>query len=131
MVIENCGGLTVQELPGWGYDGTVEMKSGSGGLNDGELSLSFADYPSEVYDQNGIVCFEKNSGIVYSADLFLRYGGEPGSTMKANWSDEVDAIPADNIVSDLKLPTPYGVLNIEKLILYPIKKAQTSCLWYN
>ncbi|MEZ3485774.1 MAG: MBL fold metallo-hydrolase [Lachnospiraceae bacterium] len=101
-VIVLCGSLTARELPGWGYAGTIEMKSGSDGLNDGELSLSFAEYPSEVHDQNGIVCFEKNSGIVYSADLFLRYGGEPGSTMKANWSDEVNAIPADNIVSDIK-----------------------------
>ena len=31
----------------------------------------------------------------------------------------------------LKLPTPFGVLNLEKSILQLIKKAQTACRWYN
>ena len=83
-VIVICGSLAAHELPGWGYDGAVEIKSGRDELNDGGLSLSFVDYPSEVHDQNGIICFEKKSGIAYSADLLLRYGDGVGKTLKAS-----------------------------------------------
>lgn len=54
-----CSSLAAGELPGWGYEGVIEAKSGTDELNDGELSLSFANYPSEMHDQKGIVCFEK------------------------------------------------------------------------
>ncbi|MBD5506504.1 MAG: MBL fold metallo-hydrolase [Lachnospiraceae bacterium] len=101
-VIVICGSLAARELPGWGYEGTIEIKSGKDELDDGELSLSFADYPSEVHDQDGIVCFEKKSGIVYSADLFLRYGDGVGKTRKTAWKDEVNAISADRIVNNEK-----------------------------
>lgn len=101
-VIVLCSGLAARELPGWGYEGTIARMSAADELIDGNLSLSLADYPSEVHDQNGIVCIEKNSGIVYSADLFLRYGGENGGTMKAKWSDEINAISAERIVCEEK-----------------------------
>ena len=49
-------------------------------------------YPSEVHLQDGLVCLERNSGILYSADLFLRFGNGAGQTVEANWEDEVAAI---------------------------------------
>ena len=109
-VIVICSELAARELPGWGYDGAVSTKCGKDELKEGELSLRFADYPSEVHDQNGIVCFEENSGIVYSADLFLRYGNGAGNTVKASWKDEVNTIQSDFVVSDEKRESLKGSL---------------------
>ena len=48
-------------------------------------------------DQNGILALERNSGILYSADLFLRFGNGVGQTIKASWPDEVNAIDKQRI----------------------------------
>lgn len=92
-----CGNLAARELPGWGYDGEVVAVSGGDELADGDLSLSFVDYPSEVHLQDGLVCLERNSGILYSANLFLRFGNGAGQTVEAKWEDEVAAIDEERV----------------------------------
>lgn len=87
--------LTARELPGYGYTGKILPQKGGAVLEDGGLQLQFVDYPSEVHLQNGLLCYEKNSGILYSADLFLRFGNGVGKTMAADWQKEVKAIPAE------------------------------------
>ena len=37
-VIVICGPLAARELPGWGYEGTIEIKSGKDELDDGEFN---------------------------------------------------------------------------------------------
>lgn len=92
-----CGHLAARELPGWGYEGTVVPEDAASMLSDGELDLQFVDYPAEVHDQMGLLAYERSSGILYSADLFLRYGNGVGQTMKASWADEVAAIDAERV----------------------------------
>ncbi|MEE1274749.1 MAG: MBL fold metallo-hydrolase [Olegusella sp.] len=92
-----CGNLAARELPGWGYEGATVAKAGGETLQDGQLDLVFFDYPAEVHDQNGILALERNSGILYSADLFLRFGNGVGQTIKASWPDEVNAIDKQRI----------------------------------
>lgn len=87
-----CGSLAARELPGWGYDGETVAISGGDELEDGNLSLRFVDYPSEVHLQDGVLCLERNSGVFYSSDLFLRFGNGVGQTMRAKWADEVASI---------------------------------------
>lgn len=98
-----CSNLTARELPGYGYTGKIKAVSSQEELKDGELSLQFVDYPSEVHLQNGIVCYEKNSGIFYSADLMLRFGNGVGKHMEENWLKEVDAINEERIPNKEKL----------------------------
>lgn len=84
--------LTARELPGFGYTGKILAKRGDDSLEDGELKLQFVDYPAEVHLQNGLLAYEKNTSILYSGDLFLRFGNGVGKTMKADWPKEVEAI---------------------------------------
>jgi len=95
-----CSELAARELPGYGYAGKIAAKHGGDELKDGELNLTFLDYPSEVHLQNGLLCLEKNTGIFYSADLFLRYGNGVGKTLDAVWEDEVSAIPAERLPNE-------------------------------
>lgn len=94
-----CGNLAARELPGWGYEGEIVAVSGGDTLNDGQLALRFVDYPSEVHMQDGVLCLEQNSGIFYSADLFLRFGNGVGQTLDASWADEVAAIDERRVAS--------------------------------
>lgn len=92
--------LTARELPGYGYTGTIIPKKGGAELKDGALDLTFVDYPAEVHLQNGLVCLEKNSGILYSADLFLRWGNGIGKTVDSTWKDEVSAINEERVPNE-------------------------------
>lgn len=87
-----CGQLAARELPGWGYTGEVVAKCGGEVFQEGELDLLFVDYPSEIHDQNGLLVFDKASGIFYSSDLMQRFGGAAGKTIQASWADEVNVI---------------------------------------
>lgn len=95
-----CGELTARELPGFGYAGEIIVKHGGEIVQDGQLELICFDYPSEVHLQNGLICYEKNSGIFYSADLFLRYGNGIGNTIETDWQSEVDSINAERVPND-------------------------------
>jgi flavorubredoxin len=92
-----CGSLASRELPGYGYTGKIKAASVKETLTDGALDLQFIDYPAEVHGQNGLLCLEKNSGIFYSADLFLRFGNGVGKTIDSSWKDEVMAIDAARV----------------------------------
>ncbi len=98
-----CGELAARELPGYGYTGVIQKKKGGETFTDGELKLKFVDYPSEVHLQNGILCFEENSGILYSGDIALRFGNGVGETIKGSWIDEVNAIDAERVPNEKAL----------------------------
>ena len=92
-----CSKLGARELSGYGYDGKLIAVEGGDRIIDGELSLSILDYPSEVHLQNGILCYEENSGIFYSSDLMFRWGNGEGQTISSPWSDEVNTIDEQRI----------------------------------
>ena len=97
-VITICSKLTARELQEFGYLGKTKVVSSANDLKDGQLQLKFIDYPSEVHLQNGLICLEENSGIMYSADLFLRYGNV-GQLIKSKWCDEVERINVEIILN--------------------------------
>lgn len=92
-----CSPLCARELPGFGYRGEIIVADSKEKLCDGELDLQFFDYPAEVHLQDGVVCFEKNSGIFYSADLMFRYGNGVGETIQGAWHDEVTNINTERV----------------------------------
>lgn len=94
------GELTARELPGYGFTGKVIPQKGGAELKDGELDLTFVDYPAEVHLQDGLLCLERNSGIFYSADLFLRWGNGVGKTVDSTWKDEVSAINEERVPNE-------------------------------
>lgn len=92
--------IAARELPGFGYTGKILAKRGGDTLKDGALDLAFIDYPSEVHLQNGLVCYEKNTGLLYSGDLFLRFGNGVGKTLKADWKEEVQGIDDQRVPNE-------------------------------
>ena len=80
-----CGELAAREFPGYGYDGKIIAKRSGQELSDGQLNLTFIDYPAEVHLQKGLLCLEKNTGIFYSSDLFLQFGNGVGNVQSADW----------------------------------------------
>ncbi len=64
-----CSALCAREFPGYGFTGKIKVCNENEILEDGTLKLHFFNYPSEVHLQNGLVCYEENSGVFYSADL--------------------------------------------------------------
>lgn len=95
-----AGPIAARELPGFGYTGKILVKRGGDTLKDGALDLAFIDYPSEVHLQNGLVCYEKNTGLLYSGDLFLRFGNGVGKTLKADWKEEVQGIDDQRVPNE-------------------------------
>lgn len=98
-----CGPLAARELPGYGYTGKIIAKKAGDELKDQNLDLQFFDYPAEVHLQNGLLCFEKNSGIFYSSDLFLRYGNGVGKIIDTSWKEEAEAINTDRVPNKERL----------------------------
>lgn len=87
-----AGPITSRELPGYGYTGNIITCRGGEPLKDRDLSLSFLDYPSEVHLQDGLLAYEENSRLLYSADLFLRFGNGVGQVIREDWQSEVARI---------------------------------------
>ena len=91
--------FTARELVGFGYKGNITVCDGNHPLVDGQLSLKFFDYPSEVHLQNGILALDRGSGVLYSSDLFAR-DTSSGKVKSAEWVDilskaDVSLIPDD------------------------------------
>lgn len=95
-----AGPITSRELPGYGYTGNIITRRGGEPLKDGGLSLSFLDYPSEVHLQDGLLAYEENSSLLYSADLFLRFGNGIGQVVRKNWHSEVEHIDAQRVPNE-------------------------------
>ncbi|MDO5115603.1 MAG: hypothetical protein Q4D58_05850 [Synergistaceae bacterium] len=94
-----CSNFGARELPGYGYTGKLLPVSAEKQIKDGDLDLQFFDYPSEAHLQNGLVCFERKSGIFYSSDLMLRFGNGANRLISGKWKDEVAAVGLDRIPS--------------------------------
>lgn len=95
-----CSSLCGRELPGYGYKGDIKVCHVDEDLIDGELELQFIDYPSEVHLQNGLLCFEKNSGLFYSSDLMQQYGHGAGQFIQSHWKQEVEKIDLNRVPNE-------------------------------
>lgn len=95
-----AGPITSRELPGYGYTGNIITRRGGEPLKDRDLSLSFLDYPSEVHLQDGLLAYEENSRLLYSADLFLRFGNGVGQVIREDWQSEVAHIDDQRVPNE-------------------------------
>lgn len=98
-----CSKLGARELHGYGYKGEIIIGNSEEEFVDENFAFQFIDYPSEVHLQDGIVCFEKNTGILYSADLMLSFGNACGQIISSNWAEDIEKIPAQQIPNKQKL----------------------------
>lgn len=98
-----CSHLGARELPGYGINANFIPCDSETQIADENAEFHFIDYPSEVHLQDGILVYEKKSGILYSADLFLRFGEGAGQVINADWMDEVASITSKSVANEEKL----------------------------
>lgn len=94
--------FTARELQGFGHRGRIIIGDDTGSINDGELSLKFIRYPSEVHLQYGILCLDRGSGVFYSSDLFFHDIKQEGAVIEADWKKEISGI-YDSLIPNEKM----------------------------
>ena len=72
-------------------------------LETGDARLEFLVYPSEVHLWDGLVLFERRRGVLFSSDLFGRFGQVEGEPEAGVWRDLVASLGLDRI------PSPAGL----------------------
>ena len=92
-----CSELTVRELSGFGVNVNTIACNSKAELKDRNLDLKFIDYPSEVHLQNGIIAIDRNSGVLYSGDLFLSFGEAAGICKETAWETEINALDEQRV----------------------------------
>ena len=112
-----CSHLGARELPGYGFHGIIRAVSQGDRIQEGEVSLAFADYPSEVHLQDGIVCIEEGTGVLYSADMFLSFGDGRGKTEDVQWAEAVDRLREDRIPEDRLVALKEALLQMSPAIV--------------
>ena len=92
-----CSELTARELPGYGIQADCIVCTEEQELKENGLEMQFIDYPSEVHMQNGIIALDQNTGVLYSADLFLSFGEAAGLCKKSDWIQEIEKIDEERV----------------------------------
>jgi flavorubredoxin len=125
-----CSPVTARQLLGFGFNNELEIKNPGETLKVSACSLDFISYPSEMHLWEGLLVVESKQGILFSSDLFIRFGNLSETIITANWEDEIKGIESHQIPSPearktiqetlLKLPLNYvapghgPVLKLEK-----------------
>lgn len=97
-----CSGFMAKELPGFGYCGRVIVGEEGDGFEDGEVSFKFFRYPAEVHLRDGLLCYERNSGVFYSSDLMYRKMVSKENIVEDTWDSEVDAIDSIRVPDSVR-----------------------------
>ena len=66
----------------------------------GDLELVFFRYPSEVHLHDGMLVFERNSGVFYSSDLMFHHILKGEKVIRSEWVKEVESIDSSNIADE-------------------------------
>ena len=98
-----CSKLAARELLGYGIHADIIPADGTTVIEDGDIRLRFVDYPSEVHLQDGLLCYEENSGVVYSSDVMLRGFGQGPDAEDSVWEELVDAVGTDRVPDPARL----------------------------
>ncbi|MDO5294491.1 MAG: MBL fold metallo-hydrolase [bacterium] len=98
-----CSEIGARELPGYGIKAEIIACNSETTVKDDHVEFQFIDYPAEFHLQNGILAFEKKSGILYSADLFLRFGEGADQCMDLEWEKEVASLTEQSVANKEKL----------------------------
>ncbi len=86
------------ELPGFGYKGKIIPCDKDGSFTHGPIDLKFYGFPVEVHNRDGLICYETNTGVLYSSDVIVK--NSRSSIDLDDWDHEIEGIDASRIPDD-------------------------------
>ena len=95
-----CSSFTAQEIKGFGFNADTHIVDEGKTIRMGDLELVFFRYPSEVHLHDGMLVFERNSGVFYSSDLMFHHILKGEKVIRAEWVKEVESIDSSNIADE-------------------------------
>jgi flavorubredoxin len=94
-----CSAITARQLNGFGMAANVLMVKPDDILDLGESSFQFILYPSEMHLWEGLMIFEKQKGLLFSSDVFIRMGKLETPIAESVLNEEIRNIKLQQIPS--------------------------------
>lgn len=123
LIVENyphvkviCSQITARQLLGFDFSYEFQGVSPKEIVQMGEYEFEFISYPAEMHLWEGLLAFERKQGILFSSDLFMRFGSLDSPVSEANWLEEVEKITLQHI------PSPEAKEELQKVLkALPVK----------
>jgi flavorubredoxin len=111
-----CSQVTARQLMGFGIATEIIEKAPGDALKTSDFTLKFIRYPSEMHLWEGLMAFEEKRGLLFSSDLFIRFGKLNEAIVNSNLDEEIKGIAPN------KIPDPEELKATQnELIKLPIK----------
>lgn len=91
-----CSEITARQLMNFGITDKIMIKKPGETLTTPDYELDFIGYPSEMHLWEGLLAFEKRRGILFSSDLFLRFG-KYSESERVDFKDEIQGITEQQV----------------------------------
>ena len=98
-----CGEYAALQLPEFGVKSDIRVVKGGDKVIGEDYEYAVLDYPAETGMKNGVLLYEKKSGIFFSSNLMMRSGGTNGEVTDSVWAEEVAATGIRQIPNRIKL----------------------------
>jgi flavorubredoxin len=102
-----CSPITARQLFGFGYTGEIIAKKPGETLETDGFKLKFLAYPSEMHLWEGLLALEENNQLLFSSDLFIRFGKLTDTIEKVDWNNEIDHI------TPVQVPSPEALKKLQ------------------
>jgi flavorubredoxin len=94
-----CSESTARQLSGFGISDAALVQSPGDVLSTPDAEFEVIVYPSDVHLWEGQVLFERRRRVLFSSDLFMRFGKVEGEAEASDWRTLVDDVTLDRIPS--------------------------------
>lgn len=121
-----CSQVTARQLMGFGITTDIITKAPGDTLATNDYALRFISYPSEMHLWEGLMAFEEKRGLLFSSDLFARFGKLNEPFVDANIEEELSCISEEKILNLQSLKATQN--NIKNLPVKFIVPGHGPCL---
>lgn len=102
-----CSAITARQFDSFGIKCKSLIQKPGEILKTADYELEFISYPSEMHLWEGLLVFERLRGILFSSDLFLRFGSN-SEPLRVNFKDEIQSI------TEQQIPDPKGRMSLQE-----------------
>ena len=111
-----CSQITARQLMGFGITRDIIIKNPGEVFEIGSLKFNFISYPSEMHLWEGLMAFESEQGLLFSGDVFIRFGILTQPIVSSQLEEEVQQIQINQV------PSPSALKQLQETILsLPVK----------
>jgi flavorubredoxin len=115
-----CSQVTARQLMGFGIANDIITKAPGDVLETGEFRLRFVRYPSEMHLWEGLMAFEEERGLLFSSDLFIRFGKMNNPIVESDLDQEIQRISSQQIPdSDALKAVQHDLKNLDIKYIIP------------